>query len=81
MGSCYTVTSTFYNIIGASLSEPDPGYVVHVLYSCACDSARMLAPALTITFNIDDHFRLEMIVNINVILLESGQRLADRYRV
>ena len=28
------------------------------------------APTLTMTFNVDDHFHLEMIVNINVIILE-----------
>ena len=33
-------------------------------------SARTRAPTLTVTFNVDDHFHLEMIVNINVIILE-----------
>ena len=27
-------------------------------------------PTLTVTFNVDDHFQLEMIVNIHVIILE-----------
>ena len=31
---------------------------------------RMHAPTLTVTVNVDDHFHLEMIVNINVIVLE-----------
>ena len=31
-------------------------------------SACTRAPTLTVTFNVDDHFHLEMIVNINVIL-------------
>ena len=29
------------------------------------------------TFNVDDHFHLEMIVNINVIILERVPVLAD----
>ena len=33
-------------------------------------SARTRAPTLTVTFKVDDHFHLEMIVNINVIILE-----------
>ena len=33
-------------------------------------SARTRAPTLTVTFNVDDHFHLEMIVNINVTILE-----------
>ena len=28
------------------------------------------APTITVTFNVDDHFHLEMIVNINVTILE-----------
>ena len=56
-----------------------PRYVVHVLYSCTyihectyvwLTSARTRAPTLTMTFNVDDHFHLEMIVNINIIILE-----------
>ena len=58
-----------------------PRYVIHVLYSCTCTctyvrvymwltSAHTCVPTLTMTFNIDDHFHLEMIVNINVITLE-----------
>ena len=39
-----------------------PQYVVHML----------CIPALTVTFNVDDHFHVEMIVNINVIILERG---------
>ena len=31
---------------------------------------RTRAPTLTVTFNVDDHFHLEMIVNIKVIILE-----------
>ena len=54
-----------------------------MLYSCTyarvyvctyvwLTSARTRAPTLTGTFNVDDHFHLEMIVNIhvNVIILE-----------
>ena len=37
------------------------------LTSC---SARTRAPTLTVTFNVDDRFHLEMIVNIHVIILE-----------
>ena len=33
-------------------------------------SARTRAPTLIVTFNVDDHFHMEMIVNINVIILE-----------
>ena len=33
-------------------------------------SARTRAPTLTVTFNVDDHFHFEMIVNINVIILQ-----------
>ena len=50
----------------------------HVLYSCTyarLASARTRAPTQTVTFNIDDHFHLEMIVNINVIIL--ARVLAD----
>ena len=32
-------------------------------------SARTRAPILTVTFNVNDHFYLKMIVNINVIIL------------
>ena len=31
---------------------------------------RTRAPILTVTINVDDHFHLEMIVNVNVIILE-----------
>ena len=48
---------------------------VHVVHG----SAHMRVPALTVTFNIYDHFHLEIIVNINIIILERG--LAARYRV
>ena len=47
-----------------------------MLYSCATRvrvvnlSPHARSPALTVTFNFDDHFHLEMIVNINVIILE-----------
>ena len=52
-----------------------PRYVVHLLYSCTCGLPQLTpghtrAPKLTVTFNIDDHFHLEMIVNINVTILE-----------
>ena len=48
---------------------------VHVVHG----SAHMRVPALTVTFNIYDHFHLEIIVKINIIILERG--LAARYRV
>ena len=31
---------------------------------------RTRAPTLTVTFNVDDHFHLKMIVNMNVTILE-----------
>ena len=46
-----------------------------------CGSACTCMPAQTLTFNVDKHFHLEMIVNINVIILERDRGLPDRYRV
>ena len=48
---------------------------VVLVHARMCGSARTHAPALTVTFNVNGHFHLEMIVNINVIILERG--LAD----
>ena len=43
---------------------------VHVRVVKRLTSAHTRAPTLTVTFNVDDHFHLEMIVNINIIILE-----------
>ena len=33
-----------------------------------CEVSEPRTPTLTVTFNVDNHFHLEMIVNINVII-------------
>ena len=40
------------------------------VYDIAVDTKITREPTLTVTFNVDDHFHLEMIVNINVTILE-----------
>ena len=57
------------------LRENRYSYVCVCVHVCVRDSirdtsstccTRARAPALTVTFNVDDHFHLKMIVNINV---------------
>ena len=83
------------HLIGASLSESHPNHyyekiavLMHVclcvcvcVYVCMyqCSSAHTYAPILTMTFNVDNHFNLVIIVDVDVVILERG--LADRYRV
>ena len=60
------------HLIGASLSEPYTNHyyekVAVLMYVCSDTSSTCLQRMCAHTFNVDDHFHLEMIVNIHVCI-------------